>query len=123
MIRRTYLATVMALSTLATPAAIGTGLVGPALVSSALVGSALVGPALGGPAMAQGAKVNVMDYALAHPSDNAQIAEPPQLGDSVPDSVTLHLPDDGTSAYGYFYYAGQPVIVDMKTRSVVRIGN
>ncbi len=108
MIRRFPLAAFMALSTF----------VAPAVLCSALVGSVLAGTA-----MAQGTNVHVMDYALAHPSDNAQIAVPPQLGDSVPKSVTLQRPDNGNSAYGYFYYAGKPVIVDMKTRAVVRIGN
>ena len=87
------------------------------LLSPQLSGSALVGPV-----MAQGSKVNVLEYALSHPSDNARIPTPPQLGDSVPNSVTLQRPDNGNSAYGYFYYAGQPVIVDIKTRAVVRIG-
>ncbi len=80
-------------------------------------------PALVGSAMAQDSNVNVLEYALSHPSDNAQISVPPLLGDSVPSSVTVQQPDNGNSAYGYFYYAGQPVIVDMKTRAVVRIGN
>ena len=103
MIKRFPLAAVMALSTLTVPA--------------------LFCPAVVGAAIAQGTNVNVMDYALSHPSDNAQIPSPPRLGDSVPSSVTLQRPDNGNSAYGYFYYAGKPVIVDMKTRAVVRVGS
>lgn len=108
MIKRSLLAAVLAFPTQATSVVSGS-----ALVSSAFLGSA----------WAQGTNVNVMDYALSHPSDNAQISPPPQLGDSVPRSVTLQRPDDGNSRYGYFYYAGKPVIVDMKTRAVVRVGN
>ena len=60
-------------------------------------------------------------YALSHPSDNAQMQRPPALGDSVPASVNLQQANGNTS-FAYFYYAGQPVIVDLKTRSIARIG-
>ncbi|UIJ71650.1 DUF1236 domain-containing protein [Aurantimonas sp. HBX-1] len=65
--------------------------------------------------------VNVLQFALSNPTDNAQIATPPSLGDSVPQSVALRQPDPNSSL-AYFYYNGQPVIVDLKTRSVVRVG-
>ncbi|MEF2550702.1 hypothetical protein VQ042_04890 [Aurantimonas sp. A2-1-M11] len=74
-------------------------------------------------AVAQGndEKVNVLQYALSHPSDNAQMQRAPALGDSVPASVNLQQANGNTS-FAYFYWAGQPVIVDLKTRSIVRIG-
>ncbi|MBO0903677.1 hypothetical protein [Jiella sonneratiae] len=77
--------------------------------------------ALLSPAIAADESVNVLQYALAHPTDNASLRAPPALGDSVPGSVKLQQPK-GSKAFAYFYYAGQPVIVDMKTRSIVRIG-
>ena len=73
------------------------------------------------PAVAADEKVNVLQYALAHPTDNARLPSPPALGDSVPGSVKLAQPQ-GSQAFAYFYYGGQPIIVDMKTRSIVRIG-
>ena len=73
------------------------------------------------PARAADEKVNVLQYALAHPTDNARLSAPPALGDSVPGSVKLEQPK-GSRAFAYFYYSGQPVIVDKKTRSIVRIG-
>lgn len=73
-------------------------------------------------AFAQGSDspVNILEYALSHPSDNARIAHPPELGDSVPRSVELKKPE-GASAFAYFYYGGKPVIVDVRTRSVVKV--
>ncbi|MCE7030282.1 DUF1236 domain-containing protein [Jiella avicenniae] len=73
------------------------------------------------PAVAADDAVNILQYALAHPTDNARLPTLPALGDSVPGSVKLEQPK-GSRAFAYFYYAGQPVIVDMKTRSIVRIG-
>ncbi|MEX6505571.1 hypothetical protein [Jiella sp. M17.18] len=73
------------------------------------------------PARAADEKVNVVQYALSHPTDNSHLRSPPQLGDSVPQSVKLVQPE-GSHAFAYFYYAGQPIIVDVKTRSIVRIG-
>ncbi|MCP3053921.1 DUF1236 domain-containing protein [Aurantimonas marianensis] len=74
-------------------------------------------------ASAQGAdeKVIVLQYAADNPSDNAQLPTVPQLGDSVPDTVALQQVP-GNSNLVYFYYDGEPVLVDLKTRSIVRIG-
>lgn len=66
--------------------------------------------------------VNVYQYALRNPVDNAHLNRPPALGESVPTAVAL-VPLDGNKNYAYFYYAGQPVIVDLVTRSIVRVGN
>ncbi|NDW04596.1 hypothetical protein [Jiella pacifica] len=73
------------------------------------------------PAIAADDAVNILQYALAHPTDNARLPTLPALGDSVPSSVKLEQPK-GSRAFAYFYYAGQPIIVEMKTRSIVRIG-
>lgn len=76
---------------------------------------------LGWTISAQGAdRVNIMEYALEHPTDNAPLPSLPELGDSVPKNIVLKRPD-GPSRYSYFYYDGRPVIVDMKTRAIVRI--
>lgn len=77
--------------------------------------------ALAVPALAQDAQTtSVVDFALSHPADNASVDQLPILGDSVPLSVELR-PIEGKPNYGYFYYAGQPVIVDMRTRAIVKI--
>lgn len=68
-----------------------------------------------------GDNVNVYQYAIDHPVDDAPLSLPPTLGESVPQTVMLQV-SDGNEAYAYFYYAGQPVIVDLNTRSVVRVG-
>ncbi|WP_083592819.1 hypothetical protein [Aurantimonas sp. 22II-16-19i] len=73
------------------------------------------------PAQAADERVNVLQYALAHPTDNARLPAPPALGDSVPGAIKLQQPE-GSKRFAYFYYGGQPVIVDLKTRSIVRIG-
>tara|TARA_R110002020_G_scaffold78679_1_gene197705 strand:+ start:200 stop:493 length:294 start_codon:yes stop_codon:yes gene_type:complete len=73
------------------------------------------------PAIAADDAVNILQYALAHPTDNASLPTRPALGDSVPASVKLQQPK-GSRAFAYFYYAGQPIIVEMKTRSIVRVG-
>ncbi|MEF2547827.1 hypothetical protein VQ045_11710 [Aurantimonas sp. E1-2-R+4] len=65
--------------------------------------------------------VIVLQYAAEHPSDNARLPTAPQLGDSVPDTIALQQVD-GNSTLAYFYYNGEPVLVDLKTRSIVRIG-
>ncbi|MBP0616309.1 DUF1236 domain-containing protein [Jiella mangrovi] len=93
------------------------------LAIAAIFGAAIFGLQLAMlvPASAANEKVNVLQYALAHPTDNARLPTPPALGDSVPASVKLQRPE-GSSTFAYFYFRGQPVIVDMKTRSVVRIG-
>ncbi|MEF2073782.1 DUF1236 domain-containing protein [Consotaella aegiceratis] len=64
--------------------------------------------------------VNVYKYALEHPMQDTDVSFLPILGESVPKQVQLEQPQ-GNETYGYFYYAGQPVIVDLATRSVVRI--
>ncbi|HEX2019748.1 MAG TPA: hypothetical protein VGO17_12475 [Aurantimonas sp.] len=86
-----------------------------------LLALALLAATAGSPAFAEGESINIVQYALANPTDNAQMPTPPSLGDSVPQSVQLRQPDPNSSL-AYFYYAGQPVIVDLKTRSVVRVG-
>jgi hypothetical protein len=44
----------------------------------------------------------------------------PSLGASVPQAVELARVE-GEQDYGYFYFDGRPVLVDMRTRSVVRV--
>ncbi|MCB8840782.1 DUF1236 domain-containing protein [Aurantimonas sp. VKM B-3413] len=85
--------------------------------AAALLAALSLAPA----AFAADEKVNVLQYALAHPTDNASLKNSPNLGDSVPPAVKLQQPP-GSSSFAYFYYAGQPIIVDLKTRSIVRIG-
>lgn len=65
--------------------------------------------------------VNVYQYAIDNPVDDSKLRIPPTLGESVPRAVNLVSlnPDSG---YAYFYYNGRPVIVDVTTRSVVRLG-
>lgn len=82
--------------------------------------------ALAGAAQAQGSdegerRVNVHQFAISHPVPDTRLPISPSLGDSVPQDVRL-TPAEGNDNFAYFYYAGQPVIVDLKTRSVVRIG-
>lgn len=74
-------------------------------------------------AASQGTDENVivLQYAAEHPSDNARLPNAPQLGDSVPDTIALQQVD-GNSTLAYFYYNGEPVLVDLKTRSIVRVG-
>ncbi|MCQ0988843.1 hypothetical protein [Jiella marina] len=88
------------------------------LVSALAVALAVLSPVT---SSAADDAVNVMQYALSHPTDNAQLPSPPALGDSVPRSVQLATAE-GNGRFAYFYYAGAPVIVDLKTRSIVRIG-
>jgi hypothetical protein len=66
-------------------------------------------------------RVNVYQYAIDHPTADVSTHAPPTLGASVPASVQVTTVNDD-SVYGYFYYQGQPVIVDMTTRAVVRVG-
>ncbi|KAA0968560.1 hypothetical protein FPY71_16890 [Aureimonas fodinaquatilis] len=68
------------------------------------------------------AQSSIYDYALQHPTEDAALTTPPSLGASVPQNVQLHQADDGNGVYGYFFYDGRPVIVDLGTRSIVRIG-
>ena len=65
--------------------------------------------------------VNVYQYAIDNPVDDTKLRIPPTLGESVPRAVSL-VPLDGDAGYAYFYYNGHPVIVDLTTRSVVRLG-
>ncbi len=66
------------------------------------------------------APVNVHQYAVDHPVPDVTLRLAPTLGASVPAQVQLAA-IEGTKDYGYFYYDGRPVIVDMATRSVVRV--
>ncbi|MEN3792026.1 DUF1236 domain-containing protein [Fulvimarina sp. MAC3] len=67
------------------------------------------------------AQDNVVQYAASNPVENASLQNPPSLGASVPSSVNLQS-IKGHANFGYFYYNGQPVIVDLRTRAIVRIG-
>lgn len=66
-------------------------------------------------------RVNVYQYAMDNPVADTQLKIVPTLGSSVPASVALS-PCEGEKTYVYFYYGGQPVIVEQATRSIVRIG-
>lgn len=68
-----------------------------------------------------GKRVNVYQYAVDNPVSDSRLNIAPTLGETVPNSIEL-VALDGEATYAYFYYQGQPVIVDMKTRSVVRVG-
>ena len=74
------------------------------------------------PALAQDARerVNVYQYAVDHPRDDAKMNSAPSLGASVPQTVELGKVE-GDPDYGYFYFDGRPVLVDLRTRSVVRV--
>ncbi|KQT64329.1 MULTISPECIES: DUF1236 domain-containing protein [unclassified Aureimonas] len=93
------------------------------LLTAAL--GALAGVLVAGSALAaaadQGADVKVYDYAVENPVDDSPLPIPPSLGETVPRTVSL-VPLSKESGYAYFYYNGSPVIVDMRTRSVVRFG-
>ncbi|KAB0682864.1 DUF1236 domain-containing protein [Aureimonas leprariae] len=71
---------------------------------------------------AQPARVNVYQYAVDNPVENATLKIAPSLGASVPVGVQL-TPCADEKTYSYFYYNGLPVIVEQSTRSVVRIGH
>jgi hypothetical protein len=80
-----------------------------------------IGLAFAGAAAAQSAPpVNVHQFAVDHPVPDVQLRLAPTLGASVPAQVQLAA-IEGTKDYGYFYYEGRPVIVDMATRSIVRV--
>ncbi|KQT83949.1 hypothetical protein [Aurantimonas sp. Leaf443] len=89
----------------------------PRTLKATLFALAAAGALWMSPAAAQ----NVFDYAVSHPTDNAHLPQPPAPGDSVPQSVSL-VKIEGNDSLAYFYYDGRPVIVDLKTRSVVRVG-
>ncbi|WP_062014676.1 DUF1236 domain-containing protein [Aureimonas sp. AU4] len=78
--------------------------------------------AAGGGALAQSEKVNVYQYAIDHPVADAPLRSAPSLGASVPQNVEI-IRVGNDEVYGYFYYDGRPVIVELATRSVVRIDN
>ncbi|WP_168990477.1 DUF1236 domain-containing protein [Aureimonas flava] len=86
----------------------------------ALVALLLAGVA--GTAAAQSAqeRVNVYQYAVDHPQADASLRAAPTLGASVPQAVDLSRVE-GDQDYGYFYFDGRPVLVDLRTRSVVRV--
>ena len=66
----------------------------------------------------------VFDYAVDHPVEDADLRGAPSIGASVPQTVELATVSEAPdSVYGYFYYQGRPVIVELSTRAVVRIGN
>lgn len=66
-------------------------------------------------------RINVYQYAINNPVENSTLKIAPSIGASVPQGVTL-TPCADEKTYAYFYYNGQPVIVERTTRSVVRIG-
>ncbi|KQQ78894.1 DUF1236 domain-containing protein [Aureimonas sp. Leaf324] len=92
---------------------------GAALAALVLMGGLMGGA---GTALAQDQKerVNVYQYAVDHPQADAQMKSAPSLGASVPQAVELARVE-GEQDYGYFYFDGRPVLVDMRTRSVVRV--
>jgi hypothetical protein len=72
-------------------------------------------------ALAQGTEtVNVYQYAVDHPVADVSNTGTPSLGASVPQTIELATVGEN-KVYGYFYFEGRPVIVDMATRAVVRI--
>jgi len=66
-------------------------------------------------------RVTVYQYAVDNPVDDSRLRLAPTLGETVPEAIQL-VPLEGEAAYAYFYYQGHPVIVDITTRSVVRVG-
>lgn len=66
--------------------------------------------------------VNVYQFAIDNPVSDSPLTRVPTLGETVPASISL-VPLDDPATYAYFYYNGQPIIVDLRTRSVVRIGD
>lgn len=78
---------------------------------------------LAGAAFAQDGQTNVpvYDYAVSHPTEDAQLTTRPSIGASVPPSVEVATSESPDGVYGYFYFQGRPVIVDLETRSIVRI--
>jgi hypothetical protein len=77
---------------------------------------------LAGAASAQDSAPSIYDYALQHPTADARLPSPPSVGASVPQNVEVHQAEGGNGVYGYFYYEGRPILVDMTTRSIVRVG-
>jgi hypothetical protein len=91
------------------------------LRAGALGAAAIVALAGADAAWAQtGETVNVHQYAVDHPVADVSIPFTPSLGASVPQSVQLATIGENP-VYGYFYYEGRPIIVEMATRAVVRL--
>ena len=65
--------------------------------------------------------VPVYDYAVSHPTEDAPLPIRPSIGASVPAGVEIATSESPDGVYGYFYFQGRPVIVDLETRSIVRI--
>ena len=63
---------------------------------------------------------SVIEYAIAHPRSDQSIPEL-ILGASVPSRIELFKIDDNPK-FVYFYHDGEPIIIDVPTRSIVRIG-
>ncbi|WP_192845769.1 DUF1236 domain-containing protein [Aureimonas sp. AU22] len=80
----------------------------------------LAGAAGSAVAQEQQERVDVYQYAVDHPQADARMNVAPSLGASVPQAVTL-AQVEGNKDFGYFYFDGRPVLVDMRTRSVVRV--
>ncbi len=75
-------------------------------------------------AQGQTQPVIIYDYAVNHPTEDVDLTGVLAIGASVPQTVTIATVEGRPDAYyGYFYYQGRPVIVDLTTRSVIRIGN
>ena len=89
------------------------------LFTAALLIAASFAPGLS--AVAADAPVNVYQFAVDNPVDDSRLPVAPTLGETVPQSISL-TPLQGEATYAYFYYNGHPVIVDITTRSVVRVG-
>lgn len=64
-------------------------------------------------------RVNIYQYAVDHPVPDVPLPSYPSLGASVPQTIELQRIGDDP-VYGYFYFEGRPVIVDLTTRAVVR---
>ena len=93
------------------------------IVATTLLGTLLAIGLGAGSAAAQDGQPSVLvyDYAVSHPTDDADLQNMPSIGASVPPGVILATAETGEGVYGYFYFRGRPVIVDMQTRSIVRI--
>jgi hypothetical protein len=91
----------------------------PTLLTMLVFGGAAHGQAAE-PAKAA-TQVNVYEFAVSNPVNDSRLRMAPTLGETVPEAIVL-VPLDGEASYAYFYYNGRPVIVDLTTRSVVRVG-
>lgn len=91
----------------------------PALAVAAVLELLMAAP---GSLAADAGRVNIYQYAVDHPVADAAMGSSPSLGASVPATVEV-VSASADAVFGYFYYDGHPIIVDMSTRSVVRVGN